>query len=744
MRRGNLLLQVVLSSISALALSCCDGGDSKCSATNPCVDGYKCNKNGDCIEGTGLKIDTSILPDAYVDDPYNAPLQASGGIPPYQWSVQSSLAWLGVEETGADIWALTGTPDASTLSAGVTVTLGLSDDSLDGGNLAPKDLTLIVHECVEDRKRNCYVSQAGICISGDQICTNGTWASCDASGGPSTDIDHCGADCTPCGTSADKCVGGLCACGDGSPCTGNLICCFGICVDDTECGTCGDGVKDEWEDCDKLDVGGETCLTLNYYGGNLHCLDDCSFDLTECEAAGWCGDLKINGQEDCDGTELGTSTCETYGYLPGELSCASDCKYDATDCCGDGTTGTNEDCDDQNQEPWDGCNDCSISEFLVNTTVSQDQSGSAVAIGANGNYIVTWNSGDPNILDFDIFGQLFDSSGNPVGNEFQVNTFSQGYQAHSSTAMSGTGRFLVVWYSEGAAGSDNGVSGQIFNPSGTPVGTEFLVNTYTAGTQQRASVAMNEQGNFVVVWSSSSQDGSGTGIFGQRFNADGTREGSEFQVNTHTDLDQDEPSVAIDGLGNFVVVWCSNDQDGSGWGVFGQRYDADGTKIGPEFQVNTYISDDQKSPHITMNSDGRHVVVWHSYGQDGSDGGAYGQIFGTDGTPVGSEFQINTYTENWQVPSSVAIDAAGNFIAIWICDGQGGSVFGQRFEANGTPIGVEFRINTYLADMIQQPAAAMDTQGRFVVTWDAGEPGLFDVYAQRFSAQGEPRGRQAW
>jgi hypothetical protein len=303
---------------------------------------------------------------------------------------------------------------------------------------------------------------------------------------------------------------------------------------------------------------------------------------------------------------------------------------------------------------------------------------------------------------------------------------------------------VVVWYNEGAAGSDDGVYGQIFNPSGTPVDSEFHINTYTTGTQQRASVAMNEQGRFVVVWSSDSQDGSGAGVFGQRFNTDGSREGSEFQINTQTDLDQDDPSVAIDGFGNFVVVWCSNGQDGSGWGVFGQRYDANGAKIGTEFQINTYITDDQRSPHVTMNSNGRHVVVWYSYGQDGSSAGAYGQIFGADGTAIGNEFQINTYTEGFQAPEGVAIDTAGNFVVVWICNGQGGSVFGRRFEANGTPIGGEFRINTELTGIRQQPAVAMDAQGRFVVTWDGGQPGAFDIYAQRFNAQGEPRGREAW
>jgi hypothetical protein len=43
-------------------------------------------------------------------------------------------------------------------------------------------------------------------------------------------------------------------------------------------------------------------------------------------------------------------------------------------------------------------------------------------------------------------------------------------------------------------------------------------------------------------------------------------------VNTFSVDAQVSPSVAADAPGNFVVIWDSNLQDGSGYGVFGQRY----------------------------------------------------------------------------------------------------------------------------------------------------------------------------
>src|SRR6188474_823473 len=110
-----------------------------------------------------------------------------------------------------------------------------------------------------------------------------------------------------------------------------------------------------------------------------------------------------------------------------------------------------------------------------------------------------------------------------------------------------------------------------------PLGPELPINTYTTGAQSRPAVAADAIGNFVVVWTSEGQDGSGNGVFGQRYDSEGTALGAEFPVNTYTTNDQESPSAAMDPSGRFVVVWQSQLQDGSDWGVFAQRFDADGS-----------------------------------------------------------------------------------------------------------------------------------------------------------------------
>jgi len=119
------------------------------------------------------------------------------------------------------------------------------------------------------------------------------------------------------------------------------------------------------------------------------------------------------------------------------------------------------------------------------------------------------------------------------------------------------------------------------------VGTEFQVNTYTTDLQKWPSVTSLNNGTFIVTWGGAGVNDS-FGVYGQLFNDNGSKVGREFQINTYTSGIQNLPSVASVDSGNLVVIWNSVGQDGSGWGIFGQMFDGNATKIGSEFQINTY------------------------------------------------------------------------------------------------------------------------------------------------------------
>ena len=326
----------------------------------------------------------------------------------------------------------------------------------------------------------------------------------------------------------------------------------------------------------------------------------------------------------------------------------------------------------------------------------------------------------------------------------QVNSYTVGDQTNASMTRLADGGYLVAWNS--ADGSDRGAYAQKFDSSGVRVGTEFRLNTATNGDQYFASngetvlqsVAGLPDGGFVAVWGSNPFAGdSYWGVVAQRFDATGKTVGGEMLVNSYTNNEQREPSVAALANGGFVVSWMSVSQDGSGWGVYGQVYDALGVKLGSEFLVNTKTSGEQFFTNVTGLAGGGFVVTWRN---DPTDN-AQAQVFDASGKRVGEEFTLNTYTNDWQYESSAAALADGGFWATWMSNWQDGSNYGiyaQRFNATGAKLGAEIRVNTTTSGDQQMPQISTRADGSFVVTWSsqAQDGSGWGVYAQQFDASG--------
>jgi Ca2+-binding RTX toxin-like protein len=314
------------------------------------------------------------------------------------------------------------------------------------------------------------------------------------------------------------------------------------------------------------------------------------------------------------------------------------------------------------------------SETLVNTTTANYQTTPVVTALDGGGYVVTWESFGqgpslPTPAGWGIYGQRFDSSGAPLGPETHISTTYYAW-IHAAAPLS-DGGYVVTWSTEG----EGDVYAQRFGADGLPIGSGFRVNTDTKDTQYYPSVAGLSGGGYVVTWTSYHQDGSSTGVFGQLFDAAGDPKGPEFRVNTYTYGYQEGPSVAALNDGGFVVAWQSEGQDRSGMGIYAQRFDATGLAQGPETRVNTYTHDWQNLANVTALSDGGYVVTWTSDGEDGSGSGVYAQRYDASGAPLGPETRINTYTLNDQ-EGSVAATLDGGFVVTWDSREQDGSGLG--------------------------------------------------------------------
>ena len=367
-------------------------------------------------------------------------------------------------------------------------------------------------------------------------------------------------------------------------------------------------------------------------------------------------------------------------------------------------------------------------EFRVNTYTTYHQDHSSFSADPSGGFVVVWDSQQDG-SGSGIFAQRYGSSGAPLGLEFRVNTATVGTQSYPSVGGDSSGNFVVVW--TGPDASFMGVFGQRYDSSGVPLGPEFQVNTYTTNYQEKAVVAADSAGNFTVVWPSF--DGSAYGIVGQRYANTGAPLGSEFRVNSYTTGVQFYPALAVEPSGNFVVVWTS--LDGSDWGVFGRRYANTGAPLDTDFRVNSSTSGDQTHPSVAADSVGNFIVTWQS--QDGSALGIFGQRYVGSGTPVGPEFRVNTFTPDLQLNPAVASDASGNFVVTWegyLQDASGRAVIGQRYASSGAPLGPDFRVNTYTIGDQRSPAVIAVPSGNFVVAWssEAQDGSGRGIFSQRY------------
>ena len=331
---------------------------------------------------------------------------------------------------------------------------------------------------------------------------------------------------------------------------------------------------------------------------------------------------------------------------------------------------------------------------------------------------------------FDVYLQRFDAGGRPVGSEVPVNSDWNGQQTNPDVAVALDGRIVVVYehtdndQTDAQFNSLTGIYAQLLNPDGTPIGDPIQVAS-TPARRWAPGIGVAHDGSFVVTWTNQSSDGLIAGMYARRFDSSGTALGNEFQVNTtplNSQVLQVSNTMAMNDAGQFVVAWTNFGPDGSDQGVFGQRFNAFGERAGGEFRVNTTTFDSQLSPTIAMDDLGRFMAAWTSRLQDDGTGwGVYAQLFDADGTPAGSEFLVTNTTEGSQGVRDIAVDGNGQYIITWDSnpsnDGIARDVYIRRFAADGTPLGDEVRANETTASTQWLPVVVFGKAGRYFVAW---------------------------
>ncbi|MEO0386087.1 MAG: hypothetical protein AAF281_00960, partial [Pseudomonadota bacterium] len=372
-------------------------------------------------------------------------------------------------------------------------------------------------------------------------------------------------------------------------------------------------------------------------------------------------------------------------------------------------------------------------ESRVNAHTVNEQTAPAIAELNDGSYVVVWESFDqdqlipPTSAD-GVFGQRFSADGVPMGPEFQVNTTIAQNQNAADVAATADGGFVVVWTStnqDSPGDQDTGVFAQRYNADGSANGGEIQINTSVPQSQFDAAVAGLPGGGFLVSFTSDTGDMSNDAILLQEVDATGALIG-ETVVNTSTNGNQGASDIAVLAGGGFVVTWTDFSAiDGSASSVRARVFDASGTALDTDFQVNTGTNNDQDRPAVTALDGGGFVIVWESSGQDGSSTGVYGQRYDATGGKVGEEFRVNDTTVNAQQTPDVAALDGGGFVVSWSGNGTGDTngAFTQVYDASGARVDGETLVNVETASTQDNAAVLGLTGGGYKVVYTASTSG---------------------
>jgi len=283
-----------------------------------------------------------------------------------------------------------------------------------------------------------------------------------------------------------------------------------------------------------------------------------------------------------------------------------------------------------------------------------------------------------------VYMQRYDADGAAEGTETRLNALTAGTVSGPSVSALSDGGFVVSW---GSAEVD-GVVSRRFDAAGVASEDESLVNTYTTSFQGASVTSRLADGGWVIGWTSNGQDGDGGGIYMQRYHADGTKDGGETPVNTHTASNQQSVTMAGLANGGWVVGWTSTGQDGDGDGIYLQRYDAQGQTAGKEILVNDTTTGNQRFPSFAALADGGWVAAWQGPASDGGFS-IYQKVYDATGHVIVDETEVRAFNDtavyNREVVSVAGL-ADGGWIVSWSNYNESSDEYDvrqQRYEADG-------------------------------------------------------------
>lgn len=395
-------------------------------------------------------------------------------------------------------------------------------------------------------------------------------------------------------------------------------------------------------------------------------------------------------------------------------------------------------------------------ELLINDDrLPRSQFTPRPALSANGTTLIVWTdgrNGPDNAIDYDIYAVTIRDPaalGSTVNR--RLNDDGPGTaQGAPDVAASPAGGFFCVWEDSRAQNPD--IYGAALDSLGFRITPNLRINDDAGfGEQRTPRLTAVGPDRYLVVWGD--QRAGNSDIFASTLNVSGAPLGPNFSISSDPVAGgsfQGEPAVATNASGLTLVVWTDGREGGTVFGasldIYGQWLDVTGTPIGSNFKINSTSTPQQDgSPTVTADPTLGFVVGWIDRRLGGADpGDVYIQRYGADRSLIGVNLRVNDDALGRNQKSVRAASGPGAAYVFWEDQrtffGLDPDVMSSRIPYDAGAPGPNFRVNALTPGRQGTPSAVWDGRDAFLVSWEDTRNGASDIYATSFLPDGTRRG----
>ena len=372
-----------------------------------------------------------------------------------------------------------------------------------------------------------------------------------------------------------------------------------------------------------------------------------------------------------------------------------------------------------------------ISEVQINTQEFGGQRNPSAA-GLTTGHVVAWESFKQVIVHFwGIKAQPYNEDYGKDGSERTVSSFSVLAQKNPASAAQLCGGYVIAWQKFFLDTISYGIKAQPYNEDHTTNGPQFLVNSGTSRDQTNPAIDGVSDNGYVVAWQSSIKKfippfffSFSWGIFAQAYNEDHSPDGPEFKVSSFSSSEEEDPAVAAQRCGGYVIAWQKYHHASGTYTIKAQPYNEDHTTNGPKFLVSSVSSLPQENPAADGLLNCGYIIVWQKYFDSTSSYGIMARVYNKDHSSAIGPFLVNTHwTGNQKNPTVIGLPNGGYMIE-WQSfnqetSGSGYGIFARVYNKDHVPAGPEFQVNDHTPNNQAKPSLGISFDGHVVHAWES-------------------------